>query len=205
MPILPFFELVDPTFAVAVAPAPEKIQAVTVAKLEPIEKPSGMKVIHKMGSSYTPSIKDALSGKTEENRVHEGVQNSSFSQYDKDLLEPFTQEQLAERWKEFVARMADRPSLCSAISSVPELVEGNKLLLTIGNSVQEEDIRLIKPELISWLRKVLRNSGIELRTIIGKVESERMIFSDTEKLQMMIQKNPNLNELKQKFNLDFKD
>ena len=164
-----------------------------------------MKVIRKMGSSYTPSIKDALSGKTDEDKVQEGVQNLTFSQYDKDLLEPFTQEQLAERWNEFVARMADRPSLCSAISNVPEVVEGNKLLLTIGNSVQEEDIRLIKPELISWLRKVLRNSGIELTTTIGKVESERMIFSDTEKLQMMIQKNPNLNELKQKFNLDFKD
>jgi hypothetical protein len=203
--ILPFFELIDASFEVAVKPVAEKIQAVTVAKLEPIEKPSGMKVIRKMGSSYTPSIRDALSGKTNEDKVQEGEQNSTFSQYDKDLLEPFTQEQLAERWNEFVNRMADRPSLCSALSNVPDLVEGNKLLLTIGNSVQEEDIRLVKPELISWLRKVLRNSGIELTTTIGKVESERMIFSDTEKLQMMIQKNPNLNELKQKFNLDFKD
>jgi hypothetical protein len=163
-----------------------------------------MKVIRKVGSSYTPSIKDALSGNNEENKVQETGQ-SNFTQYNENLFEPITQEQVTEKWKEFIAKMADRPSLCSALSNVPELTEGNKLLLVIGNSVQEEDIRLIKPELISWLRKVLRNSGVELITSIGKIESERMIFSDSEKLQMMMQKNPNLNELKQKFNLDFSE
>jgi len=164
-----------------------------------------MKVIRKMGSSYTPSIKDALSGNKDENKVHEDGQKSNFSQYDEALLEPVTQELLAEKWKEFTEKMADRPSLCSALSNVPEIRDGNKLLLKIGNSVQEEDLRLIKPELISWLRKVLRNASIELTTSIGKIESERMIFSDSEKLQMMLQKNPELNELKQKFNLDFSE
>jgi len=161
-----------------------------------------MKVIRKVGSSYTPSIKDALSGGVNENKVQEESQ-FNFSQYDENLLEPFTQEQLTKKWKEFVLKMSDRPSLCSALSNVPKLTEGNKLVLTIGNSVQEEDIRLIKPELVSWLRNVLKNSGIELTTVLGKIESERTIFSDSEKLQMMMQKNPELNELKQKFNLDF--
>lgn len=163
-----------------------------------------MKVIRKVGSSYTPSIKDALSGTNNENKVQDGAQ-SNFTQYNEKLFEPITQEQVVEKWKEFVAKMADRPSLCSALSNVPLLSEGNKLLLKIGNSVQEEDIRLIKPELISWLRKVLKNSGIELVTKIDKIESERMIFSDSEKLQMMMQKNPDLNDLKQKFNLDFSE
>ena len=170
-----------------------------------MEKPSGMKVIRKMGSSYTPSIKDALSGNTDENRVQEDGQKANFSQYDEALFEPFTHELLAEKWKEFKEKMADRPSLCSALSNLPEITNGNKLLLKIGNSVQEEDIRLIKPELISWLRKVLRNAGIELTTSIGKIESDRMIFSDSEKLQMMMKKNPDLNDLKQKFNLDFSE
>jgi hypothetical protein len=161
-------------------------------------------VIRKVGSSYTPSIKDALSGNNVENKVQE-VGQSNFSSYNENLFEPITQEQVNEKWKEFVEKMADRPSLCSALSNVPELTNGNKLLLTIGNSVQEEDIRLIKPELISWLRKELRNSGIELITSIGKIASGRTIFSDSEKLQMMMQKNPDLHELKQKFNLDFSE
>lgn len=174
-----------------------------MSKLEPVEKPSTTRVIRKLGSAYTPSIKDALSGNSQENKVQEDNRTSNYSQYNEDLFEPFTQEQLVERWNEFKEKMADRPSLCSALSNMPELTDGNKLLLKIGNSVQEEDIRLIKPELISWLRKVLRNSGIELTTKFEKIESERMIYSDSEKLQMMLQKNPDLYELKQKFNLDF--
>lgn len=159
--------------------------------------------MRKPGFSGTPSIKVALSGNTSEKKDTEVVQSTTFSQYDESLTEPFTQEQLAERWKEFVERMADRPSLCSALSNVPEIIEPNKLLLKVGNSVQEEDIRLVKPELISWLRMVLRNSKIELATKLERVESERTMFSDSEKLQMMMQKNPLLNELKQRFNLDF--
>lgn len=166
-------------------------------------RPATVKGVRKPGFSSTPSIKGALSSNIPENKGKEVVQTTGFTQYDESLTEPFTQEQLAERWKEFVERMADRPSLCSALSNVPEITEGNKLLLRIGNSVQEEDIRLIKPELISWLRNVLRNSKIELATKLERVESERTIFSDSEKLQMMMQKNPLLNELKQRFNLDF--
>ncbi len=162
-----------------------------------------MKVIRKVGSAYTPSIKDALSGNNQGNKVEEDAHKSNFSHYEENLFESFTQEQLTAKWNEFLLKMADRPSLCSALSAVPELTEGNKLLLKIGNSIQEEDIRLMKPELVSWLRKELRNSGIEITTRLEKIESERIIFSESEKLQMMMKKNPVLNELKQKFNLDF--
>jgi hypothetical protein len=78
-------------------------------------------------------------------------------------------------------------------------------LLKIGNSVQEEEVKLVKYELISWLRKELQNSEIELVTRIEKQESTRIFYSDSEKMQLMMQKNPELYQLKQKFNLDFKD
>jgi hypothetical protein len=178
-------------------------QGAPIVNAEVNEKPSAVKVFRKPGLSHTPSIKGALSGNVAENKKTEAAETSNYSQYDENLIEPFTQDQLTSRWKEFMEKMADRPSLCSALSTVPEIIEDHKLLLRIGNSVQEEDIRLIKPELISWLRMTLRNSKIELTTRLERIESERTFFSDTEKLQMMMQKNPILNELKQKFNLDF--
>jgi flagellar biosynthesis protein FliP len=82
-------------------------------------------------------------------------------------------------------------------------MEGNKLLLRVGSSAQEEEVRKIKPELMSFLRKELQNSEIELTTSIEKVESERTHLSDQEKMQILIQKNPELIELAQKFNLGF--
>lgn len=164
-----------------------------------------MKVIRKLGSSFSPSIKDALSGSNQEKKIQDDSQKTIFSQYQEKDFEPINQEELTVKWNEFLEKMADRPSLCSALANVPEITDVNKLSMKIGNSVQEEDIRQIKPELVSWLRKELRNSGIELSTRLEKIESERVIFSDSEKLQMMMQKNPVLNEFKQKFNLDFHD
>lgn len=161
-------------------------------------------MIRKLGSSFTPSIKDALSGNKPDKNVVEEIPNSTYNEYE-NFAEPFDYEQLAAKWNEFLGQIADRPNLRSTLSNVPELNEGNKLLLKIGNSLQEEDVRLIKPELISWLRKELRNSGIELTTRLEKIETERIFYSDSEKLQMMMQKNPELYELKKKFNLDFKD
>ena len=157
-----------------------------------------------MGSSFTPSIKDALATNTQEKNDLAEEQNPTYNEYE-TFADPFSPEQLAGKWNEFLNQLIDRPNLRSTLSNVPDITEGNKLLLRIGNSIQEQEIRLVKPELVSWLRKELRNSGIELTTRLEKVESERMIFSDSEKMQMMIQKNPHLYELKQKFNLDFKD
>ncbi|MBL7969038.1 MAG: hypothetical protein JNK09_18700 [Prolixibacteraceae bacterium] len=164
-----------------------------------------MKVIRKIGNSFTPSIKDALAGNTPEKQNQEVEQKTIFSQFQELRNEPFTKEQFEAKWNEYLDLIADRPNLRSTLSAMPELTDGNKLLLRIGNSVQEEEVRIAKPELMTWLRNELQNDAIELTTRFEKVETERVIFSDSEKMQMMIQKNPILFELKQKFNLDFKD
>jgi DNA polymerase-3 subunit gamma/tau len=178
--------------------------SIPVAKLEPIEKSTNVKIIRKIGSGFTPSIKDALAGNTSEKKADDQVQESTYNEYE-NFAEPFTNEQLAIKWQEFIASLTDRPNLKATLINIPELTEGNHLLLKIGSSVQEEEVRQVKFELLSWLRKELRNSGIELTTRIEKLESERMFYSDSEKMQIMMQKNPELFQLKQKFNLDFKD
>jgi hypothetical protein len=174
------------------------------AKLEPIEKSTNIKVIRKIGSGFTPSIKDALAGNVSETKTENVVQEAKFSEYS-EFSEPFTLEQLTEKWQKFIDQLSDRPNLKSTLSSFPEITEGNQLLLKIGSSVQEEEIRQVKFELLNWLRRELKNSHIELSTRIEKQESERIFYSDTEKMQLMMQKNPELFQLKQKFNLDFKD
>lgn len=168
------------------------------------DKPTTGNLVRKTGNSFTPSIKDALAGNNQAKNDLVEDKDQNYSEYEV-YNEPFSAEQLAEKWKEFLNQLVDRPNLRSTLSNVPEISEGNKLVLKVGNSIQEMEIRLVKPELITWLRKELRNSGIEMTTLLEKVESERMIFSDSERMQMMIQKNPLLYELKQKFNLDFKD
>jgi hypothetical protein len=118
-------------------------------------------------------------------------------------LEDFTVEQLKEKWERFVQTLGSRPNLQSTLANVPEVSESYQLLLEIDNSVQEDLINTVKPELVSYLRKELKNSKIQLITKISQTEKEKIIYTDQEKYLEMLKKNPQLEQLKQKFNLDF--
>ncbi len=118
-------------------------------------------------------------------------------------LEDFTKENLELKWKEFLTRLDDRPNLQSTLSKVPKLKDDFQLYLEIDNSIQSDVISTIKPELVSFLRKELKNSKIELVIKVTDEIKNRIIYTDDDKFDEMVKKNPSLKILKQKFNLDF--
>jgi hypothetical protein len=83
------------------------------------------------------------------------------------------------------------------------MIDNYQLILEIDNSVQDDLINSIKPELVSWLRRELKNSDIQLITKISETTKENIIYSDSDKYAEMLKKNPYLDLLKQKFKLDF--
>lgn len=117
--------------------------------------------------------------------------------------EPFKQEDLTRVWKEFLGRLDDRPNLKSTLSRIPEIKENYLLYLEIDNTIQEEIINSIKPELISFLRRSLKNSKVEFQTHVTERIKNRVIYTDQDKFDELVKKNPSLKLLKQKFNLDF--
>lgn len=100
-------------------------------------------------------------------------------------------------------RLEDRPNLQSTLSKVPELKEESELYMELDNSIQNDLVNSIKPELVSFLRRELKNSKIELVTKVTEKIKNRIIYTDTDKFEEMVKKNPSLLKLKQKFNLDF--
>ncbi|TDN97191.1 hypothetical protein [Sunxiuqinia elliptica] len=160
------------------------------------------RVIKRRGSGFTPSIKDALSGKIDGDKEGDAKEKLKYF-VGEQLKESFTKEQFEAKWGEYLLRLSDRPNLKATLSRTPELLENFKLRLKIDNSVQAEEINKIKPDLVSWLRKELRNTSIELITDIVVQEVEYKPYSETEKLNEMVKKNPNLALMKQRFNLDF--
>jgi hypothetical protein len=117
--------------------------------------------------------------------------------------EPFTEEQLKEKWDAFLPRLDDRPSVKATLANTPKIEKDWSLTLEIDNHIQEEFLVTVRPELVSYLRKELRNSNINLKTIVTEVVREKLIYSDTEKYQEMAKKNPNLALLKRTLGLDF--
>ena len=186
-------------------PAASKAQPTQSKETGTVEIPAKVpvkRVIKRRGSGYTPSIKDALSGKLAE-KGEEDAQEKLKYYVGEQLTESFTQEEFAAKWAEYLTRLDDRPNLKATLSRTPQVDEKYRLMLPIDNSVQLEEINKIKPDLVSWLRKELRNTSIELITDIVAQETEYKPYSETEKLAEMVKKNPNLAMLKQRFNLDF--
>jgi hypothetical protein len=144
-----------------------------------------------------------LAGKSETNEISVKEQHQMY--VGNNDAEDFSAYELEEKWKAFLTKLDDRPSLQSTLSYAPEIEENFQLLLVIENSVQEDSINLIKPELVSYLRKELHNSKIILVTKIAERKRGRIIYTDEEKYTEMLKKNPDLGVLKQKFNLDFGD
>lgn len=154
-----------------------------------------------MDNISTPSIKSALEGKSRENQLSAKEQHQIYSK--EDEKEDFTVEQLKVKWDAFLTRLDDRPNLQSTLSNLPELKEGYQLLLEIENTVQEDLINNIKPELVSYLRVELKNSFIQLNTLITQKVKGRIIYTDAEKYDELVKENPSLALLRKKFNLDF--
>ncbi len=148
-----------------------------------------------------PSIKDALAGKFKEDNITAKEQHEIYTKADEK--EEFSQEDLVEKWNQFLVRLEERPNLKSTLSRIPEIKENYQLYLEIENNVQENLINSIKPELVSWLRKELKNSSIQLLLQITEKIQSKIIYTDAEKYDELLKKNPKLALLKQKLKLDF--
>lgn len=149
----------------------------------------------------SPSIKDALSGKSGDEKLSAKEQHEVYTKVSE--VNDFALNTLELKWNEFLKRIDDRPNLQSTLSRVPLLEEEYKLVLEIDNSVQDDLINSIKPELVAWLRKELKNSRIQIITRITETEKEKLIYTDSDKYSEMLKKNPHLELLKHKFKLDF--
>jgi hypothetical protein len=146
-----------------------------------------------------------LAGKFQEEKDEETAIEKMKYYSGEQLNEPFTAEAFAQKWNEYVQRL-DRPVLKASLSRTPEIFDSCKLRLKIDSDIVDTEISKIKPDLVSWLRKELQNTGIELITEIAEIEdSGHGPLTDSQRYAEMLKKNPNIQLLKTTFNLDFGD
>lgn len=118
----------------------------------------------------------------------------------------FTTEQLQAAWVNYAKFMQEKGKMnfFATLSSYAPLLkeDGISIEFTIENKAQEEEMELEKADFLAFLRKELSNYSIQLSTIIVKNESEKKVYTPSDKYKRMAEKNPTLNKLKQKFDLE---
>lgn len=84
-----------------------------------------------------------------------------------------------------------------------ELEDTDQIVFTVANEMNKVEVNQEMEFLLPFLRKRLNNFDIKLKLIVTETVKEETVFSPTEKYQYLVKLNPTLEELRNKFDLDF--
>ncbi|WP_461453443.1 DNA polymerase III subunit gamma/tau [Mucilaginibacter sp.] len=192
-----------PTAYVPNKPAAEKpVEPIRETPLPTVEKPKVfIPNLHTPSTSIKiPSLKDW--GKQSQTMVEE-----EEDPYLKgDSREDFDMDSFLKYWTDYAAKLKseNKHNVLSAFNvNTPVMLKPYQFEIVVGNKVQESLFFNEKPYILNFLRSNLKNFAIELNVRVDEQVVVKKPYTNQEKYQYMATKNPQLAELKKRFNLDF--
>lgn len=134
------------------------------------------------------------------------AQQLAHNQPDMENLptEPFTEEAMLDAWSTFAKKLKSkgRYNLHTQLTmGVPKL-ENHLIHLVFPNATIKHEIESQKNEILSYLRKKLKNYDIDLSIEVNEKESKRYAYTPMEKYEKLKEKNPLIDALRKEFDLD---
>ncbi len=151
----------------------------------------------------------ALSGEKPQSKVEEVADKVNIERKESSETKPekkFSNEELKISWLQFAEKQkTEEPRLYSIlITNIPKIKEDYKLYIRLANRSQEEHLNEIKAKLISFLQKELENSKVEFEIdVVESSSNEKKLYTNKDKFDHLVKKNPALARMKQQLNLDF--
>jgi DNA polymerase III subunit gamma/tau len=119
--------------------------------------------------------------------------------------ESFSTDQLALAFDKYAETIRENSAmLYSALTAhKPEIKEENRILIILDNLILQKEVNEEWNELLGFLKEELQNDLIQMEIEITSQPSENKRFmSDKDKLEAMVEKNPNLATLTDQLNLE---
>lgn len=117
----------------------------------------------------------------------------------------FNADSLLRFWNTYAAKMKNEGKInifTIMTSYPPRLLPDYVIELDIENKLQEDLLQAEKVDLLNFLRTELKNFSIDLQTKLLEQTQKKRLYTSNEKYQHMLEKNPNLEEFRKRFNLD---
>ena len=147
----------------------------------------------------------ALSLKSIEKKQQLAKKVSDRSQNKEKLpTEEFTQEQMITHWNAYtkIVKEQGKYNLLSHLTmSVPILKDG-MIHLEFPNQTIKLEVERDKFDLLTYMRKKLKNHSVDLVIDVNELPLKRYAYTDKEKYEKLVEKNPNLEALRNAFELD---
>ncbi|MFK8045915.1 MAG: hypothetical protein AB8B72_10505 [Crocinitomicaceae bacterium] len=143
-------------------------------------------------------IKSILNPKEKKEETHESQINTISENQQVDA------EALDHAWKSYCLKLQreKKSSLFSTLNSANHRLDSDLVItIDINNSNQEEQINLIKPDLLGFLRKKLNNSNIKLE--YSWLDAPKASFTDSKSVfKELSNENQSLEKFRKLFGLD---
>ena len=149
-------------------------------------------------ASLIPSLTDL-------ERVATGDEDKEPKYLTGNAKEPFTQEQLLECWNHYAnkAKEDGKINVYTLLTSAePKLEADDVIIVHIEHKLQESLIQDEMIDLLNTIRPKLKNFNISVKTKQVERIAVNRLYTSTEKYQYLLEKNPKLEEMRRRFNLD---
>ena len=123
-----------------------------------------------------------------------------------ELKENFNIEAVNNYLNQYVENLKTegKKNIASILSMNPiSLSDNYKIHFKVANEMNRVEVNIEKERLLPFLKKHLKNDKIKIEVEISENPKQEQIYTPTEKYQYLLQLNPQLEELRKKFNLDF--
>ena len=101
-----------------------------------------------------------------------------------------------------------KPRIHSTLVNNRPVVRTDGAVMVLLNSEAQRDnfIKNIKTELLAYIQDETGLSKVEIITEVAEnAQNEKKIYTEQDKLEYLVKKNPELGKMKSRFNLDFDD
>ena len=122
-----------------------------------------------------------------------------------DAEDKFTQETLSSLWKAYTEEknnLGENNIAALLEMSQPKLLSNNKILLKTISSLSKVELTKELPALLSHLNLVLNNYKITFEIEVETAKDEEYVYGVKEKYEYLIKINPQIEVLKNEFDLD---
>ena len=191
-----------------IVPSNPKAAPHSIKKVHDQEKPSVIKVQEpikpgdKKAFPGTISIKSATQTKVEEPGTTGAVSLVTDEQQASASL--FSQDQLEKTWDEFAKTLQSESTLLYNLlkNHKPLLKENYVIEFCVDNKLLEEELNQKRNELMDWLCSRLENNKITFQIVVKETMRTTRPYTDREKFNRMVEKNPSLKEMKEQLDLE---
>ncbi|QNN43146.1 DNA polymerase III subunit gamma/tau [Pedobacter roseus] len=122
-----------------------------------------------------------------------------------EAREVFSYDRLLEIWSIYTQKLkaADKINLFTILNNfAPTLLNPELIEISVESKTQEHLIQQESVDLLNFLRNELRNFGVEVTYKLVERKIENRLYGNREKYDYLVNKNPKLDELRRRFNLD---